>query len=280
MQEFFKSAVEAFVTNNLENIKKFAGWFAKATTMNIIKDNKEELSVLCKDYAYMSSDIEFEQPLKTNKDFYMGYISAYNNIARKVLDNSNELERIDLVVQELPKLRLKGIINYLGEKGFAQQGELAEYLGITASHLWNILNNSSIKQLDILNVHKIGKHVIYGLNKSGKLYYYDKISENKKQYSKKDIMNILHIVTNSDKLDISNFIKESMVLDEALIKEVYMEIFSNRVNTLLNTPLSTYKDNLLNIQKYPKQNIYTSILKDYSINGQANNDQSKIESAA
>ena len=225
MQETFSKAVEAFITNNIDGIKKFAGWFAKSITINLMNDNKEQLHKLCKDATYMRSDIEFTEPIKMTKDYYLGYCSAYENVARKLLEEEDGQENIELVINQLPNLRMQKIINFLGKQGYAQQNKLANYLEISPSHLWNILNNNSVKELDIFSVRKIGKHAIYGLNKKGKQYLKGKIANDKKQYSKDQIIELLSlIIKNYDTSEVKDLTEKAKILDEELVK-VFYEMF-------------------------------------------------------
>jgi len=228
MQESFKNVIEAFVTHNLDEIRKFAGWFAKSITLNIMNDNKDELQKLCKEAAYMRSDIEFIEPIKMTKDYYLGYCSAYENVGRKLSEEIDNQENIELVVHSLPKFRLQKIINFLGKQGYVQQNELAKYLEITPSHLWNILNNPSIKELNLFSVRKIGKYAIYGLNKTGKQYFHDRIDQDKKQYSKKQIFELLSLVVkNYDTPDLKDLTEKAKILDEELVKGFYEVLLSN-----------------------------------------------------
>jgi hypothetical protein len=255
MQETFKNAVEAFITNNLDGIRKFAGWFAKAITLNLMKGNKEELQRLYKDAAFMRSDIEFTETIKMTKDYYLGYCSAYENVARKLLEEENNQENIEIVAGQLPKLRLQKIINFLGNQRYAQQNEVASHLDITPSHLCNILNNPSVKELEIFSIRKIGKHAIYGLNKKGKQYYQDKIDRDKKQYSKKQIFDLLSLVMkNYDSLEAKVITESAKIIDEELVKELYKFLYEFTLRKdLISSPQTDYSRVYKNIIQ--KENI-------------------------
>ncbi|NLK76050.1 MAG: hypothetical protein GX288_12315 [Clostridiales bacterium] len=243
MQEIFNEAISSFIANNMEGIRRFSGWFAKLITVNIMNEDNTALKELCKYSVDMRSDIEFTEPIKYNKDFYLGYCVAYENIARRLLDEDINLEKIDLIVNGNPSLRLDKIIYFLGHKGYAKQNEIATYLEISPSHLWNILNNSNVKEIDIFTVQKIGKYTIYGLNQRGKQYFTEKTSKEIKQFSKRDIIEIISYMVNKHlNIDVDHTnIKEPSLLDKNLIDELDNKFYELLItNEILNSRLYEY----------------------------------------
>ncbi len=230
MNQMFKKAIQAFTKGDLNNIKNFAGWFAKKITQNIMDENRDDLTELVRESSYLRSDIEFSEPIKMTKEFYLGYCYAYENIARRLLEESDTMEEVDMALIANP--RIKDIIYYLGNKGSAYQNEIAEFLGISASNLCNVLNTSHVKALNIFNVRKIGKHVVYRLNNRGKQYYLDNCNEMRKIYSKNQILELLSLLAAKNSL---REIKEKVkIFDEELVKEMYRIMYLNITANLMN----------------------------------------------
>lgn len=268
MQENFLKAVSDFLNSNLEGIRRYAGWFAKSITLGIIKEDKQELEDLCASAQELRADINYADPINKNKEYFLGYCAAYENIAGKFIDYASDQDSIKLVIETLPNLRMSKIINYLGNKGLAQQNEIAAHLNIKPSHLSNILNNPSVKQINILNVRKVGKHAIYSLNKKGKDYYKSQLSDEKIQYTKKQVLELISsIMNNYEYNNIEEIIDKASIVDEDFIKSIYNEVYKLNIKKEIIKTDMYFNMNYRLLEE--KINFVPSYIKQYESFGRA-----------
>lgn len=180
MKARFSETVNHFLEENISLLGKFSKWFAKHITLSIMNKDYNQLEILCKDANDMRDEVEFESRIEKTKEFFYGYNFAYENVARKLLQEFKKNEEIDRII--INNSRLKEIIWYLGENEYAKQSEIAKYLKISASSLWNYLNKQEIKSLNLFTVDRIGKSAIYSLSLRSEEYY----RLNSKQDDKKE----------------------------------------------------------------------------------------------
>jgi len=242
MKELFEQASQFFQNNELTKIREFSLWFAKSVTKNILRDDKKQLEELCDESCSMRDDIEFEQEVERNKEFYFGYCYAYENIARKIFREKAIDSRVEEAV--FSEDRLRQIIRFLGKNNYARQNQIAEHLGITSNNLCNFFNRPSIKILGIFSTSKIGRNVVYSLNRAGKEYYERNMDESEKLYSKKQLIELYKVaIEDSSFATAENIREQSSFLDESIAEELHDMRFSLRFNMVLG---------LKNKQKYSK----------------------------
>jgi len=114
----------------------------------------------------MRSDIEFVEPVKYTKEYYLGYVTAYENIARRLIESEEIIEKIKQLLKE-NKL-LKEIMILLLQNGCLETNRIANYIGITAEKIDSILYEPDISKVGVFSYHNIGDKKVYSLSLLGK----------------------------------------------------------------------------------------------------------------
>lgn len=196
MQARFKEAVESYANGNLSEIKDFSKWFAKMVTVNIMERDFTKLQELCKYAVLFRDEVEFTDNINKGKEYFFGYFFAYENMARKLSEDFQSDQKIAILLSTYEYL--KKIVIYLGRNTFAQHGELASCLGISASHLSNIFKKPQIEEANIFTSQKVGRNVIYSLTPRGKQYYDTHLDDEGKLLCKKDVVQFPEAANASD----------------------------------------------------------------------------------
>lgn len=196
MHARFKEAVESYANGNLEEIKDFSKWFAKTVTLNIMERDFTKLQELCKDAVLFRDEVEFAGRINKDKEYYFGYLFAYENIARKLSEDFQGDKKIAILLSTYEYLRK--IVIYLGQNTFAQHGEIASYLGISPSHLSNIFKKHRIEEAKIITSEKVGRNVIYSLTPRGKQYYDTHLEDESKLLCKKEVVSLPEVANAAD----------------------------------------------------------------------------------
>lgn len=270
MSEVLNKFKQAYIDNDLikivESSKKFA-WFV---TKHLVNNEIDELKELCLQSAIMRDDIEFEADIKKNKEYYYGYWFAYENLARRLIECTSYSNKIELIVNQYPKVR--EIIRFLYINNFAQQNEIASHIGVTPSHLWNILNKAEIKELNIFDINKVGRNVVYSLNSIGKSFYNKQINNNEKIFTKEQVMKIIqYMIDNMEELSIDSVSESLDVLDMDMISKIkdkfilYSKLQNKKyinINVNVNIEIKFDKNNYLSTNDdNPKNKKENSSLK-------------------
>lgn len=233
MINIFKAAISFFKDKNVYKVEEYAYDFGKQVTKNIVNQDIDSLKSLYKNSVLLREDVEFDEDIERGIPFYYGYCFAYENIAKLFIDETGLDLEIDKAISNEP--RLGEIVRYLSNNNFAQQKEIAEYLKISSNNLCNYLNKDIIKNLKIFSTSKLGRNVIYSLNKRGRDYYNKKISMDNKQYSKSNIQSLLDSVFDEDKLESpSNFIESCKILDKQLAEYIYDKLYFKELKYNIN----------------------------------------------
>lgn len=226
MENLFKEATSFFSKNDICKIKELTFNFAKKVTRLILKNDMKALETMTTISADIREEIEFDESIKRDKSFYYGFWLAYEKIGKSYLEDSKTISDLEMVVSNEEKLR--DIMKYLGKKNYAKQGEIAEHLKISQNALWNFLNKPSVKELNIFSVTKIGKYVMYSLNKKGMDFYNKNISNDLKLYSKNEIMELFDIALQCAKSNsLEGIKKKSKLLDEEMTEGIYRKIYND-----------------------------------------------------
>ena len=210
---------ESFISDDILSIGKASKYFARMVTKGLMDKNYDYIQKICLEISKLRDCIELDLDLKRDKNYYFGYIYAYENIARRLIEEFIKENDINIIVSQYPKVR-KAIM-FLGKNQFATQGQIANALKISASYLWNILNKDIIVEANIFVVKKIGRSKIYSLTERGRQYYHNSCDEEFKMYSKKDFKKIINFI-NSNKVLIDKR-NGKIIDDELLIYKMYME---------------------------------------------------------
>ena len=130
---------------------------------------QKNIEMLMDNSCFMRSDIEFAEPIKRTKEYYLGWCSAHENMGRRMLEHFNDRDNIEQAINKDNKL-LK-VIKYLKTKRAAREKEILEYMNMTAEEWYDFIEQDSVKKIDILSADKIGKNVVWSLNTHGRHYF-------------------------------------------------------------------------------------------------------------
>lgn len=219
MKELMESIIKSFEKNEILKIKEHSLKFAQDITRTILKDNNDKLKQLIDQSCEIRDEIEFEEEIERTREFYFGYWYAYENISRRIFNYNTLNENIDLVLATNDRLRK--MVKFLGEKKAARQKDISEYLGIDTNVLANFMNTETFRKLDIISKSRIGRNMIYSLNAKGRRYYRENVSEDRKNYSKSDVLKILKYVYQNSNKGINELLKSNPILDDEMINEIH-----------------------------------------------------------
>lgn len=218
MKKWLENTVEAFIKSDIKDIRNYTFKFARKITKAILNEDKNQIEQLIDDSAEIRDNIEFNEEVNRNKEFYYGYWYAYENIANRIFENNDTIENIDGIIESNEKLRI--LVKFLGKEKAARQKDIAEHLGLKSNELANFMETDYVKKADILSKNRIGRNVIYSLNSKGRQYFKDKTSDIKNNYSKEDIYNIIeYIKKGNEKSEL--FIESAPGLDESVIRMIH-----------------------------------------------------------
>lgn len=175
MEKWLEDTIQAFIQPDINNIKNCTLKFAQKITKAILDDDKNDIEQLIENSAEIRDNIELNEEVDRNKEFYYGYLYAYENIANQILDNDHTNENIHKIIESNEKLR--SLVKFLGKEKAAKEKDIAKYLSLKANELDNFMQTDYVKKSDILSKNKIGKNVIYSLNAKGRKYFKDQNSE-------------------------------------------------------------------------------------------------------
>lgn len=223
MENITNKIKESFSLDGLDGLKeisKYSKQFARIITTNIIDKNFDLLKQLSIELAELRVHLEIENKLERDKNYYLGYIYAYENMARKLIKEENMVLNIEKVLSENP--RVITIIKYLNNKKFSSHKELADELKISESSLSNFFKNDTIIKSDIIGFNKIGKSKYYYLTNKGEVFYSKACEENSKTYTEKDIIKLIDAISSKEQLLDSDKIQKYMtIFSEELLNKVY-----------------------------------------------------------
>lgn len=211
---------ESFESNDISQIAKASKYFARIITQNLMEGNHGDTEGLCLESSRLRDILELNLDLERDKNYYFGYIYAYENIARKLSEEEIKSSNIDFIVSEYPKVR--EVIMYLGKNQFATQGEIAKSLNISPSYLWNILNKDAVLEANIFIAKKVGRSSIYSLSERGNYYYSKACDEKTKMYNKEDIKKIISFISsNRPLIGMDEMLENIPLIDEELLELIY-----------------------------------------------------------
>lgn len=163
-KEGFETLEKAFKDNNMEDMKRSVGWLAKLITITLMNEDYDDLKDICKYSTLSKSEVEFIKPTELTEDYLKGYWYAYENIARRFIDEHNLQENYDVSIKE--NNQLENIINYLYCVDGCSSEQLSEHLQIKKENLERFINDK--KDLQIFSITEFPKHTLYKLNKRGR----------------------------------------------------------------------------------------------------------------
>lgn len=175
MEKWLEDTIQAFIQPDINNIKNCTLKFAQKITKAILDDDKDDIEQLIENSAEIRDNIELNEEVDRNKEFYYGYLYAYENIANQILDNDHTNENIHKIIESNKKLR--SLVKFLGKEKAAKEKDIAKHLSLKPNELDNFMQTDYEKKSDILSKNKIGKNVIYSLNAKGRKYFKDQNSE-------------------------------------------------------------------------------------------------------
>jgi hypothetical protein len=231
MKEIIDKIREAYDSENIENISLYSKYFAKIITLDIMEKNYDDLKELYVESAKLRQSLDRgDRGLKRDKNYYMGYIYAYENIARRLGKEANDNIKIEQVIAEDSKA-IK-IIKFLDKKSFASHQEIATYLDISISNLSNFFKKKSIIESNVFGSNKIGTTKFYYLTSRGKEFYLSACNKENKMYSEEDIIELIDLIRCKDKLlDEESLQRNITIFSDRLLKEInnfYLECVRER----------------------------------------------------
>jgi len=158
--------IKAFLEDKRDIISEYSRKFAKKMVNAILSENENEMKTLIKKSSELRDDLEFQMNIKRDSNFYFGYLFAYENIARNIIDNKVIYDVLKKSLKD--DERLKKIMKFMDEEEIVTQKEIAICLEIKSNTLANYLNKDQIKKLDLFSKIKSGRNVFYSLNRKGK----------------------------------------------------------------------------------------------------------------
>lgn len=168
MENKYNNLIKAFKDNNIEEISKLSESLAKDVTLNLIINNIKELKDIYLDSADIRDTITLESTIKKDRNYYLGYIHAYENIARMITASKDVNENIHRTLLGKPEIFLA--IKYLKEVQYASVSEISKHIKVEQKDLINLLESPEISKLKIIDSNSIGNNKYYYLNNKGKHY--------------------------------------------------------------------------------------------------------------
>lgn len=215
----FDSFKEAIMNSKLSMIRDQAREFAQLITTKVMKGNYQEIKEITNRSVLMREALEFDMDIPKTREFYYGYWYAYENMGRRLADKAYSDQELEMNVAS--NLKLGSIITFLANNPYAQHKDLAEGLGISPSQLSTFFKKANyFDELEIFNIQKIGRNLVYSLTSRGSGYHAKKLSVDNKQYSKEMIIKILELIESKNVTH--DDIKEKLgTFDEELVDFIY-----------------------------------------------------------
>jgi hypothetical protein len=165
--DILENGIAAFEENSASKMKEFTLTFSQYMKNGLLSKDYVKIKEACRKTSQLRDEIE-SIGIRKNKEFYYGFICAQEDMARTLISNVEELNMIQITLEANPKL--KKIVLYINEIGFATLTQLVDYLGDTTNNLWNYLNRKDIVNSNLLRKDKIGRNAVYTLTREAKQY--------------------------------------------------------------------------------------------------------------
>ncbi len=166
MKEKTKKIVNAFLKSDIFKIKEYTLKFAQNVTRNVLNDDCEQLKDLIKISCEIRDKIEVDEEIERNREFYFGYWYAYENIGRRILENYIVNECIDNIIKQNEDIQ-KLIKVLIANKAITKQ-EIVKHLGMNVNDFNDLICSNKVKALNLICEDRIGKNIIYSLNRKGR----------------------------------------------------------------------------------------------------------------
>ena len=160
----------AFINFDIEIIKESILQYAKEITKAILDEDCDKVEQLIEASNEIRDIVEINKEVPRTKEFYYGYLFAYENIASRIIDYEKDLKEIKDILNTSKEI--ENIFILLGEeKAISGKKHFAKNLNIGIEKLDNILNSDLFKKINILTIDNIGENTIYSLNARGRYLY-------------------------------------------------------------------------------------------------------------
>ncbi|WP_066872170.1 hypothetical protein [Clostridium mediterraneense] len=208
MENLIKQIKNAYRNNCLKEISKLSKKFAKMITINLMEKNFEDLKELCFYSADAREDIEIECNVKKDANYYLGYIYAYENIARRLMRSEESNLKIEQILAQ--DARAIKIMAYLNSVKFASHKEIAEHIEMSTTNLSNFFKKELIVESKIFESNKIGRTKYYYLTSLGKEFLGNK-------HLQKDVDRVINLLQlNIESVNVMKSENKIEKIDESL----------------------------------------------------------------
>ena len=241
MKDIVDEIKKAFLESNINSIKENTLEFVKQVTKSILENREDELKSMIDVSCDIRDSIEMDLDMERNKEFYFGYLYAYENVLNNIFDHRKINDDIYKIIVANDKV--KRLIEFLGKEKAARQKDIAEHLNMESNELANFMKTDYLNQANILSKNKVGRNVIYSLNARGRKYYQSHGNGIGKSYSESDILGFLEYIDRNRGKNIESLIKENPSLEKTIIRKMHSLTLSEEIIASSERKIKVYINN-------------------------------------